>query len=360
MTVSAVLPLESRVGAIAVKARKYPSSAATSSARRAPAAPTTKAPSTTVAPVKTVRPPTTTPWYLSQNREPVPADREVLFDSNRNGNYGIYAMHADGSSLRRLVLDDSSDAWWPRPSRDRTRVLFYRTPAGVHDLDYTRTSLWVMNIDGSQVRRLREAGADGWDFQGHAEWSPDGLSIVMFGGQQNNPQLYLTDAAGQHARQLTDRPGTNIDPSFAPDGASVAFTGCPQASCYPKDYEIYVLSLTDGSVVRITNDQLRDHDPTFSPDRTTLAWLTEMEPGAGSSVGVWDVRLSTPAPGAAIRKLYGDRSITSRPVWESNDSLLVHRIEVGIDSGFQVYRVKSDGTGSQRLTNSVWASEYPA
>ena len=207
-----------------------------------------------------------------------------------------------------------------------------------------------MNADGSNQRKLRAAGQDGWGFQGHAEWSPRGDALVMFGGASNNPQIFTTDVNGQNAVQVTNRGGTNIDPSFSPDGRWILFVGCPQPVCYPTDYEIYAQSRSSSTLLRITNDNLRDHDPYLSPDGSTISWLTEL------SAGSWDVRIGNLA-GAASRTLYGDGAVTSRAVWENSRTLLVHRLARG-DLGFQVYRVNSDGSGSQRLTSGS-SNEYP-
>jgi Tol biopolymer transport system component len=55
----------------------------------------------------------------------------------------------DSSAPRQLTDDPSLDSWWPRISPDRRTILFYRAPAGVHDLDATKVSLWAMDADGS-------------------------------------------------------------------------------------------------------------------------------------------------------------------------------------------------------------------
>lgn len=300
---------------------------------------------------------TTIPAGTSATSDPVP--KEIYFSSDRTGDYEIWAMRLDGSRLRQVTFDKANDDWWPRPSPDRSRIVFYKTPAGVHDLDYSQASLWAVNGDGSFPTVLRAKGTDGWVLQGHAEWVPDGSGLVMFGGRSDNPQIVLTDRGGKVVRALTSRPGTNLDPSFAPDGRSVAFVGCAQAICYPDNYEIYRLMLADGTTTRITSDALSDHDPYISPDGQTIAWLTEITPGSRGVTPVWDVRLALLSNTSGQRRLYGDTNITSRPVWESNTSILVHRIVIGSDPAFQVYRVKPDGTSSQRLTNLSATSEYP-
>lgn len=143
------------------------------------------------------------------------SDRSLAFDSDRTGNFEIFVAAVDDSSAPRQLTDDPSlDSWWPRISPDRRTILFYRAPAGVHDLDATKVSLWAMDADGSNPVELRPAGLDGWTLQGHAEWQPDGTALVMFGGSRLNPQVFITDPTGQQPRQLTDRGGRNIDPAY--------------------------------------------------------------------------------------------------------------------------------------------------
>src|SRR3954470_8550297 len=132
----------------------------------------------------------------------------MLFDSDRNGvNYEIYSMSTTGTSVAQLTNDQQYDSWWPRLSPDRKRVVFYRTPRGTYDRDYTKTSLWAMNYDGTGLTLLLAAGANGWGEQGHPEWSPGGTRLVMFGGAMISPQLFVTDSLGRNPRQLTSRPG---------------------------------------------------------------------------------------------------------------------------------------------------------
>jgi Tol biopolymer transport system component len=97
---------------------------------------------------------------------------QLVFNSNRSGNHEIFTMQTDGSGARQLTKDARYDNWWPRISPDRTKVLFYRAPAGKSE-SYADASLWVVGVDGSGLTLLRDKGESGWTQQGHAEWSPD-------------------------------------------------------------------------------------------------------------------------------------------------------------------------------------------
>src|SRR5437868_155735 len=86
---------------------------------------------------------------------PAIAADQLVFDSTRSSsNHEIFVMNRDGSSAARLTNDPAYENWWPRISPDRTRVLFYRSPAGDPE-DYSAASLWLMNADGTGVTQLR-------------------------------------------------------------------------------------------------------------------------------------------------------------------------------------------------------------
>lgn len=287
---------------------------------------------------------------------PLP-DTTLAFDSDRSGNFELYTMPHAGGEAKRLTDDPAYDSWSPRISPDRRTILFHRAPKGVHDLAHTKVSIWAVAADGSGLSELRPAGLDGWSLQGHAEWAPDGNELVLFGGSRINPQIWTTDAVGQNPRKVTDRPGTNLDPAFSPDGKSIVFVGCAQAICTESGYEIYRVARDGTGETRLTDDDLRDHDPVVSPDGKTIAWLTAF---GGPGAGVWDIRVAA-ADGSGARRLVGDDGITSRPEWMADGmSVLTHRIEPGRDA-FSLYRISIDGSSIVEITRGQpGVNEYPS
>lgn len=281
-----------------------------------------------------------------------------MFDSDRGGNYEIFVMRADGSEARELTRDTAYDSWWPRVSPDRTVILFYRTPKGVHDTDFTKTALWAMRPDGSEVRQLRAAHADGWEQQGHAEWSRDGSQLVMFGGSRSNPQIFVTTRDGRAPRQLTQRGGVSLDPSFSPDGSKIAFIGCPNAICFEDDYEVFVMPTSGGEGTRLTNDHLRDHDPYYSPDGGQIAWLRRTDPsGPTGSWNIWRMR----SDGSDQKAVTNDAEINSKPEWSADGGeILFHRFEHA-QGRWGIFAVHPDGTGLREVTHGAPGdSEFPS
>lgn len=283
---------------------------------------------------------------------------QLVFDSNRDGNYEIYAMGFDGAAPQQITHDTRFDSWWPRLSPDRTRILFYRTPAGTHDRDFTKTSLWSVNADGTDVHLVIANGANGWQFQGHAMWSPDGTHLAMFAGSQSSPQIWLTNADGSAPRKVLSRPGTNLDPSWDASGSSLLFISCPVAACIGTSYEVYRVRTDGSSLQRLTNDVARDQDPAASPDGSSIAWLRQ------TTAPSWGIYLMD-YRGAGQRALIADLQVNSKPAWSDDGHwLFFHRLAAG-QTSFGIWRIHADGTGLSEIDGhaltgpSPYANEYP-
>jgi Tol biopolymer transport system component len=299
------------------------------------------------------------PATLPQASAPLGTDR-LLFDSNRTGNFELYGMRTTGTGVEQLTSDTRYDSWWPRLSPDRRRVLFYRTPAGSSDKHYDRTSLWMMNAAGGDVTELLPSGAYGWIVQGHAEWSPDGRRLVMFGGKRVSPQIFVTSVLGRQPVQITHRGGTNIDPSWSPDGTTVAFVGCPGSFCLASRTEIYEVGSNGGDPVRVTHDSIRDNDPYYSPSGDRIAWLSETS--AAGIAGTWNIRMAAP-DGSDLTMVTNDHNINSRPQWSPDGKeIYFHRLVYdAAQPHFGIWAVHPDGTGLRDLSaGQPGAATYPS
>lgn len=284
----------------------------------------------------------------------------LIFDADDGGNYEIYSVPTTGGSAHRLTDDPRFDSWWPRISPSRDKILFYRAPKGTHDRDFSRQTLWVMDADGGNAHMLRDAGEDGWQAQGHAEWSPDGAQLVMFGGKAMNLQIFVTDANGKNPRALTKRGGTNIDPSWSPDGAAILFIGCPSFLCFEKNYEVYAVPARGGEPVRLTADKIRDNDPYYSPDGNHIAWLAETDARGFGGAGIWQIK-DMDKPDARQHVVTPEKLISSKPQWAADsNTIYYHRLAPGKDRGFRLYTIRRDGTGMAEIQTGLSGNqEYP-
>ena len=92
-----------------------------------------------------------------------PDGSRIAFASDRDGDWDIYVMEADGTGQTKLTMNrlfDLSPAW----SSDGMRIAFDHAPAA--DV----TEIYSMNADGSEVTRLTNNDVD----DGQADWAAAG------------------------------------------------------------------------------------------------------------------------------------------------------------------------------------------
>ena len=112
----------------------------------------------------------------------------------------------------------------PRPSPDGRWVVFTRRTYD-WDADATSTNLWIVSIDGQQLRRLTTAKAHDLG----PVWSPDGKSIAFISSRGGSSQIWSINPAGGEATQRSHFPVDVDNLKLSPDGTRFAFT----AEVYP-------------------------------------------------------------------------------------------------------------------------------
>lgn len=181
-----------------------------------------------------------------------PDGTKIAFSSNRDGNWEIYVMNADGTGQRRLTDNqavDSEPAWSP----DGDRVIFVSMPAG-------SSSAEIYTVDVSNKNLTRLTNNIWWDFS--PAWSPDGNQIAFVSERDGgNAELYLMDKNGGNARRLTESVEPDSNPAWSPDGALIAFDRGEG-----NDREIFSIRRDGTGETQLTDNMTEDKTPAFSPD----------------------------------------------------------------------------------------------
>ena len=182
----------------------------------------------------------------------------IAFSSNRDGNWEIYVMNADGTGQTRLTnnpADDSDPSWSP----DGRRIVFTSTRDGNH-------KIYVMNADGTDQTRLISNPAD--DFT--PMWSPDGRRIAFSSNRDGNWEIYVMNADGTGQTRLTSSLAREWGPTWSPDGRRIAFTSDRDGNS-----EIYVMNADGTGHTRLTSNPADDDEPNWSPDGRRIAFESD-------------------------------------------------------------------------------------
>ena len=94
-----------------------------------------------------------------------------------------------------------------------------------------------------------------------AAWAPDG-SIVLTLSEAGNAELYrISPSDGAIRARLTNNPAIDSSPTFSPDGSQIAFVSNRQGSP-----QIFVMSASGGGARRITFQGKYNQTPRWNPD----------------------------------------------------------------------------------------------
>ncbi len=205
--------------------------------------------------------------------------------------YDIYAANPDGSNLQLLIGGQGYDAE-ATVSPDGRFVVFTSTRSG--DLDLWRYEL----ATGDLLQLTHELGYDGGAFfSGDSEqivWRasrPEGEEAAAYAQllargliEPSALQVFVAEADGSSAQQVTDLPGANWAPFFHPDGERIIFASNHESTTGGRPvFSLYMVSIDDGVMTRISHSNTFDAFPMFSHDGAKLVFSSNRNASRTSS-----------------------------------------------------------------------------
>jgi Tol biopolymer transport system component len=98
---------------------------------------------------------------------------QIVYESNRDGNWELYLVHADGSNPINLTKTPDVDEMYPKPSPDGSKVCFVADEGkGTAKV----RNVYFMNLDGSGRTKVADNAREPC-------WNPDGREIAYMKGE---------------------------------------------------------------------------------------------------------------------------------------------------------------------------------
>lgn len=166
---------------------------------------------------------------------------------------------------------------------------------------------------------------------------PGGGGVIAY---TLNGDLMVADVTTGRSIRLTSNPGPERDPTWSPDGRSLAFS-----ARWDGNWDLYRLDLADGHITRLTDDLAYEGHPAWSPNGQTIAFETMRE-------GNLDIYVM-PAEGGATetqRPLVTSPAVETSPAWSPDSRWLVYSAHA--NGQRDLFLIPAEGGKPINLTHS--------
>ncbi len=191
-----------------------------------------------------------------------------------------------------------------------------------------------------------------------ALWKEQPNERIVFMSKADSPEgeLYLLDKSGQISR-LTYNNRHENNPALSPDAKKVAFHGGNINDVLT--WDIYVIDLETKEEIRLTNNDVLDGHPDWSPDGSKIVFASFRD-AHGNSSGTADI-YTVNIDGTGLTQLTNSSWEDNDPEWSPDGTKIAFKSTRNTQQSAreEIYIMNADGGNVQRLTTtSGWQSDH--
>ncbi len=264
-----------------------------------------------------------------------PDGKWILYSAIVDGDRELFRIRPNGTSRQQLTDNDVHDVGAVY-SPDGEWIAF---GSSVNH----RIKLFRMRANGSNVEQL----ADNDTSNSNYSWSADGQS-VYFVGISGFGYLYRTNVDGSYWEQVSDTRLEEARRFWSPDGEWLFYT---QFAAHT--YLLYRMRLDGSASEYLTtlwdrNIESGVVNPRFSPDNEWIAFTSRHKPTSTSSEEIEVYRIRN--DGYGLQRLTSNQMNERVLGWSPDGEWIIFRAEQGFNS--ELYRIHPDGSNLEQLTSN--------
>ena len=164
-----------------------------------------------------------------------PKGDKIIFTSMRNGDLDLFTMNLNGKKVKQLTktLGYDGGAWFSpdgtkiiwRASRPKTaaEIKEYKELLAENLVAPTHMEVWIANADGTGARQVTYLEQANWA----PNYTPDGKHFIFCSNHEYKRgfpfNMYLANLDGSNVKKISRDKGFDAFPMFSPDGKKIVF-----------------------------------------------------------------------------------------------------------------------------------------